>query len=572
MPDNAELAAIFSEMADILDIQGANPFRIRAYRTAARTIEALGEQVTTIVGADTAALDRIPGIGKGLHDKIIEYCVRGSIREHEELRHSIPTGLLDLLRIQSLGPKRVKLLHDTLDIDSVEKLEMACAAGKVRSLPGMGEKIETKLLRGINDFRALQTGRTPFATAEQLLEPYLGHLRAVKGIEKVEPAGSYRRRRESVGDLDILTTVRGGTEAVVTAFVSYRDVVEVLAKGDTKASVVLKGGVQTDLRVVEPACFGAALQYFTGSKEHNVALRGMAKDKGLKLSEYGVFKDDTAVAGPTEEDVYAALGLAWIPPELRENRGEIDAAAAGSLPDLVAPGQLRGDLHMHSTWSDGMQSVADMARAAHALGYEYIAITDHSHAVTVAHGLTAERVLQQIKEIKDMHTNIHILAGTECDILADGSLDFPDDVLAAFDFVVASVHSHFDMDEADMTGRVVRALAHPHVHCIGHPTGRLIGERMPYKLDVAAVIAAAAAHHAALEINSAPDRLDLNETHAAMAREAGVPLSIATDSHHASALKTIRFGLNVARRAWCTKDDVLNAWPYDRLVKWLKKK
>jgi len=575
MPDNADLAAIFSEMADILDIQGANVFRIRAYRSAARTIETLGAQVAGLVAQDPASLDRIPGIGKGLHEKIAEYCARGSIHEHQQLKAAIPPGLLDLLRLQSLGPKRVRLVHDALGIDAVDKLEEACTRGLVRALPGLGEKSEAKLLSSIRDYRALQTGRTPFAAAEHVLEPYLAHLRATGGTDLLEPAGSYRRRRESVGDLDILATARAAPERTIAAFTEYPGVAKVLASGTTKASVVLTGGIQTDLRVVEPPSFGAALQYFTGSKEHNVAVRGLAKDKGLKLSEYGVFRGDTAVAGGTEEEVYAALGLAWIPPELRENRGELQAAASGSLPDLVSLDQIRGDLHMHSTWSDGVNSIADLARAARARGYDYIAITDHSKAVAVAHGLSPMRLRNQRAEIAELRASFrgfHILTGSEVDILDDGSLDFDDEVMAEIDFVTASVHSRLDMAEAAMTRRIVRALGHPRVHCLGHPTGRLVGQRLPYKVDMAAVIEAAAAHHVALEINSAPDRLDLDETNAGQARRAGVPLSVATDAHHAGALDTIRFGIHIARRAWCTRADVLNAWTFARISEWLASK
>ncbi|NLF38020.1 DNA polymerase/3'-5' exonuclease PolX, partial [bacterium] len=430
------------------------------------------------------------------------------------------------------------------------------------------------LLKSIREYRNLHVDRTPWAAAEHILDPFLEHLRAAKGIDQLAPAGSFRRCRETIGDLDILATVTGDPAAVITHFVRYPRVVEVLAEGDTKASVVLKEKLQVDLRVVETDAFGAALQYFTGSKEHNVALRSRAKDGGLKVSEYGVFRGDSRIAGKSEEDVYAALGLEWIPPELRENRGEIDAAADHKLPKLVTLEDIKGDLHAHSTYTDGTASIAEMAAAARKRGYSYLAITDHSKAVTIAHGLDAKRVRQQLEEIKAVRATLkgfHLLSGIEVDILGDGSLDLPDDVLAELDWVVASVHSKFDLDEAAMTKRIIRALGNPHVNCIGHPTGRLIGQRGEYRVDLHAVIKAAAAHHTALEINAAPERLDLNDHYAYLAREAGVPLAISTDAHHPASFSDARYGINMARRAWCTARDILNAWPWETFSKWLHK-
>jgi len=571
MASNQELAGLFETIADILDIQGANVFRVRAYRNAARVIGQLSEPIDEIMARDPAALDRLPGIGKGLHDKIAEYCQRGTITEYEQLKNALPDGLLELLNIPSLGPKRVKQLYETLGITTIEALEAAATAGQLRDLPGMGEKSEAKILKSIRDYRSLHTGRMQWAAAEAVLAPYLAHLRGVPGVVQLEPAGSYRRGRETVGDLDVLATTRGAAADIITAFVEYDDVKDILAQGDTKASVVLSCGIQVDLRVVAPESFGAALQYFTGSKEHNVALRSRAKEYGLKLSEYGVFREDTAVAGRTEEDVYAALELPWIPPELRENRGEIEAAALHTLPRLVELRDIQGDMHMHTTASDGALDVRGMINAARARGYRYLTITDHSKAVAIAHGLDEKRLTAQLKEIaavRKEYTDIEVFAGVEVDVLRDGSLDISDEVLAQLDFVMASVHFSTELSEAEMTRRMIAAIEHPHVDCISHPTGRLIGERLPYAVDMNAVIEAARAHHTALEINASPHRLDLNEQHADMARRAGVPLCINTDAHSAAELGNMRYGVQVARRAWCTAEDVLNTWPAAKIKAW----
>ncbi|MCX7847129.1 MAG: DNA polymerase/3'-5' exonuclease PolX [bacterium] len=571
MPSNSELAAIFNTIADILDIQGANVFRVRAYRNAARVVEQLSEPIGELVVRDPKALDRLPGIGKGLHEKIVEYCQRGTITEYEELKGSLPAGLLELLNIPSLGPKRVKLLYETLGITTVEALEAAALAGQLRGLPGMGEKSEAKILKSIREYRSLHTGRVQWAVAEAVLTPYLAHLRGVGGIRELEPAGSYRRGRETVGDLDVLATTRGSPADVIAAFTEYKEVKDVLAQGDTKASVVLQGGLQVDLRVVPPGSFGAALQYFTGSKEHNVALRSRAKEYGLKLSEYGVFREEKMVAGRTEEEVYAALELPWIPPELRENRGEIEAAAMRALPRLVERGDIQGDMHVHTTASDGALDIRGMVKVARARGYRYLAITDHSKAVAIAHGLDEQRLRAQIKEIRAIRRELidfDLFAGIEVDVLRDGSLDLSDEVLGELDFVVASLHFSTELSEAEMTRRMIAAIEHPFVDCIAHPTGRLIGERLPYAVDMNAVIEAARAYHKALEINASPHRLDLNEQHADMARRAGVPVCINTDAHCELELDNIRFGLTVARRAWCTPDDVLNTWSAAKIREW----
>jgi DNA polymerase (family 10) len=570
MQSNADLASLFSTIADILDIRGANVFRVRAYRNAARTIEGLSEPIHELVARDAAALDQLPGIGKGLHDKILEYCARGTVGEYDELKASVPPGLLELLNIPTLGPKRVKLLHD-IGVDSVVALEEAATAGRVRDLPGMGEKTEAKLLHALREYKTLHTARMPWSRAQGILAGYLAHLRRVPGVQELEAAGSYRRGRDTVGDLDILVTTHGDARPIIEAFVQYAAVADILARGDTKASVILRDKIQADLRVVDTASFGAALQYFTGAKEHNVAIRARAKDRGLKVSEYGVFRGETRIAGATEDEVYAALDLAWIPPELREQRGEIEAAAAGTLPTLVARTDIKGDLHVHTSFSDGNASIAAMAKAAKARGYAYLAITDHSKSVTVAHGLDEPAVLRQLNELERARAEvpgIRILSGIEVDVLRDGTLDLADEVLAQMDYVMATVHYHLELDAATMTRRIVRALAHPAVRCLAHPTGRRAGLRGPYALDFTAVLEAARARRVMLEINAAPERLDLDDSHAEQARRAGVPLVLNTDAHAAAHFAYIDNGLNIARRAWCRAADIANTWPVAKLLTW----
>lgn len=571
MPNNAELVQLLDEFADILEIMDANTFRIRAYRNGARAVESCGQSLEDIVLDDPSALKNIDGIGKGLQEKIIEYFRTGRIEEHDELLQEIPHGLIDMLKIQSFGPKRVKLVYNALGISSVDQLEEAAENGALRSLPGLGEKSEKKLLRAIRNFRTLRTDRIAWAEATEIVEPYIAYLRKNTTATSILPAGSYRRCRETVGDIDILTTTEESGRDIVETFVKYKDVDEILAQGDTKGSVILKRKIQVDLRVVEPDCYGAALQYFTGSKEHNVALRTRAKDKGLKVSEYGVFEGKEKLAGKTEEDVYAALDCQWIPPELRENRGEITAAVEDTLPQLVTLDDIKGDMHMHTDYTDGHADIRGMINAARERGYEYIAVTDHSKAVAVANGLDDARVKDQLKELNAIRKDfddIHVFSGIEVDIKSDGSLDLADDTLELLDFVIASVHFSLEMEKDTMTSRIIKAIQHPCVNCIGHPTGRLVGERMPYEVNMDAIIEAAAENRVALEINSSPHRLDLNEYHADMARKAGVPLCINTDSHYTDSLDTIRFGIPIARRAWCEKDDILNAWPVKKLHDW----
>ena len=574
MPTNHDIAAIFNQIADILDIQGKNAFRIRAYRNAARIIDSMGQSLIGMYRENPESLKVIPGIGEGLREKIIEFCETEHIAEYEEIRETIPPGLLDMLKIPSFGPKRVKLVYDKLGIETVDALEQAAQKAKIRELPGMGEKSEAKLLKNIQDYRTLQTDRKSWPEAHRIMEAYREYLSRVSGIESLEAAGSYRRCRETIGDLDILITTKGDSHPIIDAFTAYPEVLEVIAKGDTKASVILTRKIQVDLRVVEPGSFGAALQYFTGSKEHNVAMRRLAKDRGLKLSEYGIFSGDRMLAGKTEEEVYAELGLQLIPPELRENRGEIAAAEQGQIPTLVNLDDIKGDLHVHTTYSDGIATISEMAEAAKERGYSYLAITDHSKAVTIANGLSEDRLLQQLDEIKKYRRGkpaVHVFSGIEVDIMSDGTLDYNDDILSQIDFVIASVHSKFDMSKDQMTERIVAAIRNPYVRCLAHPTGRKIGDRLPYQVDIELIIDAAATFQVALEINASPERLDLNEIYAARAHTSGVPLMIGTDAHRPDRLDSMIYGINIARRAWCERDAILNAWPLERLIKWLEK-
>ena len=574
MPTNNEIAKIFSETADILEIQGAIVFRVRAYRNAAQVIENMTDKLSDIVARNPDELNSIRTIGKTLHDKIIEFCETGKVEEFDKLKKSLPLGLLEMLKIQSFGPKRVKLVYNKLGIDSVDKLEEAALEGKIRVLPGMGEKSETKILKSIRDFRTLQTDRKSWAEAEEILQNYLDYITKIDGIHHIQPAGSFRRRRESVGDLDILVTCNKNAGGIIQHFVEYPEVLEILAQGETKSSVVLKSKIQVDLRVVKPESFGAAMQYFTGSKEHNVALRALAKNKNMKLSEYGVFQNDESIAGKTEVEVYNTIGLAWIPPEIRENRGEIERAKNLTLPNLISLDEIKGDLHCHTTHSDGSASLPEMAETAKKLGYEYIAITDHSKAVTIARGLNAERLLSEIAEIdkfREQNPGIYIFKGIEVDIMADGSLDLDDDILSKLDFAIAAIHSRFGMNSDEMTERIVHAIKNPYIRCVAHPTGRLIGDRVPYEMDISKIISAAKENDVALEINSSPHRLDMNEAFTFQAREAGVPICINTDSHSPDGFLNMRYGVNIARRAWCESENIINSWPLEKLKNWFRK-
>jgi DNA polymerase (family 10) len=558
--DNLAIARVFREIADLLEIKGENPFKIRAYRGAADTIAESAERVVDLREEDRRAL---PGIGKDLAAKLSELLDTGEIVYHRNLLAEFPPSILDLLTLQGVGPKTVALLYSALNIRTLEDLESAARASKLRELKGMGARKEAQILKALEEQKQSQ-GRRLCAEAHDVAAVIVAHLRAHAPGAHVEPVGSLRRGCETCGDLDILAA--GADASIMDAFITHAMVERVLGRGDTKSSVLLRGGFQADLRVVPAESTGAALQYFTGSKAHNIALRDRAIERGLKLNEYGLFDLATGVAatGAREEDLYEYLGLAWIPPELRENRGEIAAAEARALPSLVQLADIRGDLHIHTTATDGRADIESMARAARELGREYIAVTDHTRSLAMANGLDERATLEHARQVRALNGRIDgltLLAGTECDILPDGRLDLAEDCLAQLDFVVASVHSAFGQDQSQMTDRILRAMSSPCVDALGHPTGRLLLRRQPYALSLEQVIAEAARLGVAVEINCQVDRLDLSDTHARFASERGARLIISTDAHTPAALGWMRWGVTVARRAWLQPRDVLNTLP-----------
>lgn len=584
--ENLDIARTLEELADLLEIQGANPFRIRAYRNAVRTVEGLTRPLRVMVDAGED-LSELPAIGKDLAEHIVELVTTGRMSRLEALAEEIPRSLVLLMRLDGVGPKKARKLFDALDVRTVDDLEAELKAGRVETLDGFGKKSAEKILRSIEDHRK-HVGRFLLDDVEQLLAPVLEHVRGAPGVERVEVAGSFRRRKETVGDVDLLAEYDGDGTSVVEHFTGYPGAARVEAAGGTKGNIVLPSGLSIDLRVIPARSFGAALQYFSGSKEHNVAMRTRAVRSRLRVNEWGVFRvpegtdpetlgnpDGERLAGDTEEGVYAALGMAWVPPELRENRGEVEAALAGDLPRLVSPEEIRGDLQMHSTWSDGKASVEDMARACLERGYEYLAITDHTQAMAMVGGLTPERAREQwaeVEEAQERVPGIRILRSAEVDILKDGTLDLPDDILEAMDVVVVSVHSFMDQDARTMTERVLRAIQHPHVDVLAHPTGRLLNRREPFAMDVETVLAAAAEHEVAVEINANPNRLDLSDVHAYRARELGVKVVISTDAHSPRGLDNMRFGVDQARRAWLRSSDVLNTLPLEAFLGWLERR
>lgn len=555
--DNLALARVLGEIGDLLEIKNENPFKIRAYRNAADTIAHLGEPVASLSAAERLGL---PGVGKDLAGKIGELVETGTCQYQQELLQEFPPTILDLLRLQGVGPKTVALLYRSLDIKSLDDLERAAHEGRIRELKGMGAKKEALILKALED-RQRFTGRRLLAEAYDTAAALVSDLRSHAPSADISLVGSLRRGCETCGDLDILAA--GAPPSLMDAFTRYRLAQRVLAHGDTKSSILLPDGFQADLRLVPAVSAGAAQQYFTGSKAHNIALRDRAVQRGLKLNEYGLFRvdDDFKIAGETEESIYEALGLAFIPAELRENRGEIAAAEARALPRLVTLQDLRGDLHMHTLRTDGRADAEAMAAAAQASGLEYIAITDHSRAVAMANGLDETAALEHaasVRRLNDRLEGITVLAGIECDVRPDGSMDLADDCLAQLDIVIASVHSAFGLDRERMTDRLLRALSCPWVDVLGHPTGRLILKREPYIFDTDRVFAAAAAAGVAIEINSQVDRLDLDEVKARAARDRGVKLVIDSDAHSPAALGNLRWGISVARRAWLEPADVLN--------------
>ena len=578
--DNKTIADVLYETADLMEINGDDPFRIRSYRRAAEAIEGLPQQIGDIVNEPKKLLD-IPGIGKGMCANLQEMFAEGKLKLHQELLQKYRPSMLELLKIQGLGPKTIALLwsaHQICDIAGVEKL---AREGKLAELPRMGEKAQQKILNAIENYRRI-SGRFLLDAAEEMAEKLTAHLCDLPGVEKVTPAGSLRRGRETVGDLDLLVT--GGCcdkpaqrDAVLDRIVNFPGILEVLARGENKVSFKMRSGMQVDVRLLPPDSYGAAMQYFTGSKSHNVALRQRALKMGFTLNEYGLarLKDEKRVAGRTEEEIYGKLKLDYIPPELRENCGEIEAAENHSLPRLLEAGDLQGDVHMHTVETDGKCSIEEMAEAARARGYKYMAITDHSKNLAFANGLDDARARAHIKRIRAAArkiSGIRVFAGIEVDILSDGSLDLSDEVLAEMDIVIASVHSRFDQDSSQMTERLLKAVSNPNTSIIGHPTGRLLLRRDAYQFDIEKVLNAAAKNRVAMELNAYPDRLDLCDRHLRMAKERGVPIVINTDAHHTSHMEKIRYGVLQARRAWLTAADVLNTLPADAFAAAMKKK
>ena len=562
--NNLAIARVLAEIGDLLEIKNENPFKIRAYRNAAETILHLGSQVADMTAAERLA---IPGIGKDLAGKLAELVETGTIPYHQDLLAEFPPTILDLLHLQGVGPKTVSLLYSGLGIQTLDELRQAASEGRLRALKGMGAKKEALILKALDE-RQRVAGRRLLAEAHDAAATLVAALRAHAPTAHISAVGSLRRGCETCGDIDILAA--GAPPSIMEAFTGYKLVERILARGSTKSSVLIWGGFQADLRVVAHESLGAALQYFTGSKAHNIALRDRAIQRGFKLNEYGLYRveDESLVVGDSEEAIYRALGLQWVPPELRENRGEILAAEQGALPRLIALEDLRGDLHMHTTETDGRADAATMAAAARDAGREYIAITDHSKSLAMANGLDERRALEHARSIRALNGRIEgltILAGIECDIRPDGTMDLADDCLKELDIVIGSVHSAFNQDEQTMTDRILAAIANPHVDVIGHPTGRLILKRDGYRVNAPRIFAAAADAGVALEINSQVDRLDLDDTLARMARDRGVRLVIDSDAHSPTALGNLRWGALTARRAWLEPGDVLNTLPVSEL-------
>jgi DNA polymerase (family 10) len=560
---NADIAAIFTRMADLLEIEDANPFRVRAYRRAAMTVEDCPDSMASLV-AGGRDLTELPGIGEDLADKIAEVVNTGRLKALEEVEARTPSSLALLTSIPGLGPKRVHVLHEALGVTTLEGLARAAQGGMIAKLPRFGAALEKKLREELGK-RSQAEHRFKISTAEDFAEGLARHMRAGAGVREVVVAGSFRRRKETVGDLDILVTADDGP-AAIERFVSYDEVTKVVSKGPTRSTVVLKAGLQVDVRVVAPESYGAALAYFTGSKAHTIAVRRLGQARGLKINEYGVFRGEARMGGRTEEEVYRSVGLPFIPPELREDRGEVEAAARGRLPHLIELSHIRGDLHVHTRASDGKSSLREMAMAAKARGYEYLAITDHTRHAAIAHGLDPQRLAAQIDEIdrlNDELQGIRLLKGSEVDILADGKLDLPDPLLKRLDLAVCAIHYRFELDARAQTERILRAMDNRYCSILAHPTGRLIGERPGYAVDLDRVLEGAKQRGCFIELNAHPSRLDLDDVHCRAAKEMGLKVAIGTDAHSTVGLGAMRYGIDQARRGWLEAKDVLNArsWP-----------
>jgi DNA polymerase (family X) len=568
---NLAIARIFAQIADLLEIQQESTFRVNAYRKGSRALESLSEDIEAV--AARGELRKIGGIGERLAEKIEEYLRTGTVAYFDELQETLPPGLADLMTIPEVGPKTALLLYQRLGVTDIDALEQAAQAGKVRELPRLGAKVEQNILEGIQR-RRLQTARRPLGAVLPQAQAVRDALRSVPGVDAVSLAGSIRRMRDTIADIDVVVATRA-PEPVMEAVVALAQVDRVLSRGSTLCSVLLGvSGVQCDVRAVEPESYGAALQYFTGSKDHNVRLREMAVRRGLRINEYGVFRveDDQKVGGRTEEEVYRAVDLPWIPPEIREAQGEIELAQRGALPRLIDLADIRGDLHTHTTWSDGDDAAETMARAAKARGYEYIAITDHSRSLRFAGGVSIDDLRAHDTAVRELseRVGLHILMGSEVDILPDGSLDYPDEVLRTLDVVIGSVHSRLRMSQEEMTRRVITALQNPHLDILGHPTGRLVGQRAPFDLDLDAVIETAFKTETVLEISAYPERLDLKDTHVRMARDRNALFEIGTDAHRKDHLRAMEYGIGTARRGWVEARSVINTWPLQRLLDFLR--
>jgi DNA polymerase (family 10) len=574
--ENREIARLLAETADLMEIAAEDPFRIRSYRNGASAIENHPERIVDILKDPDRSVTEIPGIGKGLAAVLAEIAERGSFERRDDLLAKYPPTALEFLKIQGLGPKSIALIWEHYRVSTIDDLERLCLEQKLRVLPRMGAKLEEKVLRSIAQYRK-RVGRFLLSFADELARELSEYLSAEPGVEQVTPAGSLRRGKETVGDLDLLITGPGAT-ATIERFIKHPKVSEVLGKGGNKASAKFGlEGMQVDVRALPRESYGAALQYFTGSKEHNVALRTRGVRMGFKLSEYGLFRsdDESRVAGETEEDVYRALGLAWIPPELRENLGEIDAAEEGRLPNLVELRDIRGDLHMHTVESDGRATLEEMAQAARELGYKYIAITDHSKALAMANGLDEKRAVsfaRQVRELNKDGLGIRVLSGLECDIRRDGAMDLADDALAELDLVIGSVHSYMGIEQAEMTDRLLRALENPHLRILGHPTGRVLLHRDAFPFDFERIATEAAKRGVCFEINASPERLDLDAPLLRSARAKGVRFTISTDAHHPKHLANMKYGVLTARRGWLTADDIMNTRSLEQFTRFLRKK
>lgn len=569
---NIEIAELFYEMADLHEILGIE-WKPRAYRNAARGLEAADDVEKIYEKKGKKGLKEIPGVGESLAEKIIEYLKTGRIREYEELQKKFPQGVLEMMEIMGMGPKKAMRLYKKLKIKTIRELEKAAKAGKIRKLEGFGKKSEEDILKGIQTYKKGQE-RMLLGKALPVAQEIINRLKKLKEVKQIEPAGSLRRMKETIGDIDILVTSTS-PKKVMDAFTTMPNVERVYAKGPTKSSVLLKEGINADCRVLEPKSFGAALQYFTGNKDHNIALRKIAIKKGYKLNEYGLFKGKKQVAGRTEEEIYKKLGMKWMPPEIRGDQGEIEAAKKNNLPKLIPYDSIKGDLHAHTKWSDGTNTVEEMIKAAIKIGHEYFAITDHSKSEHIARGMKEKELVKYVKEVnklkKKYSKKIKVLVGSEVSIMADGSLDYADKYLKQLDWVIASVHSRFKQKKSEMTERIIKAIKNPFVNALGHPTGRLIHARDPYDVDWGKVFEAAKKHKVALEINSYPERLDLRDANVRAAVQAGVKLVINTDAHNENHLKYLRYGIAQARRGWATSKDVINSWSWKKFQKFIKK-